>query len=269
MRRSGVDVRTAFRPASAACSRLALAALLLAACGISIDAEQARVCRLDPAGAQSRRGRSPSSACGKARRREACAIDYVAPASGPPGARALRHLPVRRRGAVAQQGGTRRTRHRGRPAVRRQPLSPEALLSRHPGGRGRRSRQPRRRRCGRDPAGASPTGCSRSWSACRGPRSTACSRSPIALVFGLSGRINLAFGELAAIGSAATVAGASIAACVTASSAPVLGLAAGLVAALFAGAIHSAVGGYFTIGRITARKPAAEPDRDRRAVARS
>ena len=70
-----------------------------------------------------------------------------------------------------------------------------------------------------------------------------------ALVFGLSGRINLAFGELAAIGSAATVAGASIV-MVSGASSPVLGLAAGLAAALFAGAMHSAVGGYFTIGRI-------------------
>lgn len=70
-----------------------------------------------------------------------------------------------------------------------------------------------------------------------------------ALVFGLSGRINLAFGELAAIGSAATVAGVALAIALGV-SAPVIGLAAGLLAALFAGAIHSAVGGYFTIGRI-------------------
>lgn len=75
-----------------------------------------------------------------------------------------------------------------------------------------------------------------------------------ALVFGLSGRINLAFGELAAIGSAATVAGASIVLGFGASS-PVLGLAAGLAASLFAGAIHSAVGGYFTIGRIVSASP--------------
>ena len=81
-----------------------------------------------------------------------------------------------------------------------------------------------------------------------------CSRWPIALVFGLSGRINLAFGELAAVGSAATVAGTSILLGYGISS-PVLGLAAGLAAALFAGAIHSAVGGYFTIGRITAESP--------------
>ena len=75
-----------------------------------------------------------------------------------------------------------------------------------------------------------------------------------ALVFGLSGRINLAFGELAAVGSAATVAGTSILLGHGISS-PVLGLAAGLAAALFAGAIHNAVGGYFTIGRITAESP--------------
>ncbi|WP_445500583.1 branched-chain amino acid ABC transporter permease [Microvirga sp. G4-2] len=71
-----------------------------------------------------------------------------------------------------------------------------------------------------------------------------------ALVFGLSGRVNLAFGELAAIGSAATVTGASL---VLASglNSPLLGIAIGFVGALFAGAMHSAVGGYFTISRIT------------------
>lgn len=71
------------------------------------------------------------------------------------------------------------------------------------------------------------------------------------LVFGLSGRINLAFGELAAVGSAATVAGASLV-LVSGGNSPVLGLVAGLVGALFAGAMHSAVGGHFTISRITA-----------------
>ncbi|MCB5176856.1 ABC transporter permease subunit [Microvirga lenta] len=70
-----------------------------------------------------------------------------------------------------------------------------------------------------------------------------------ALVFGLSGRINLAFGELAAVGAAGTVAGASLA-IVPGVTSPLLGLGAGLAAALFAGTIHSAVGGYFTIGRI-------------------
>lgn len=72
-----------------------------------------------------------------------------------------------------------------------------------------------------------------------------------ALIFGLSGRINLAFGELAAVGSAATIAGAAIVLAAGASS-PLLGLAAGLAAALFAGAIHCAVGGYFTIARVKA-----------------
>lgn len=72
------------------------------------------------------------------------------------------------------------------------------------------------------------------------------------LVFGLTGRINLAFGEIAAIGSAATIAAASILLGLG-SSAPVTGLAAGLVAAMFAGAIYNAVGGYFVIGRIRTR----------------
>ena len=75
-----------------------------------------------------------------------------------------------------------------------------------------------------------------------------------ALVFGLSGRINLAFGELAAVGAAGTIAGASIA-IVSGIASPLLGLGAGLVAALFAGAVHSAVGGHFTIGRIPSGQP--------------
>jgi branched-chain amino acid transport system permease protein len=70
-----------------------------------------------------------------------------------------------------------------------------------------------------------------------------------ALIFGLVGRINLAFGELAAVGSAATVAAAAgmIGLGVTS---PIVGLAAGLCAAIMAGALHSAVGGHFTIARI-------------------
>ncbi|WP_230531940.1 branched-chain amino acid ABC transporter permease [Microvirga roseola] len=70
-----------------------------------------------------------------------------------------------------------------------------------------------------------------------------------ALIFGLSGRINLAFGELAAVGAAASVTGISMA-LVAGATSPVFGLALGLGAALFAGAMHSAVGGYITIGRI-------------------
>jgi branched-chain amino acid transport system permease protein len=75
-----------------------------------------------------------------------------------------------------------------------------------------------------------------------------------ALVFGLVGRINLAFGELAAVGAAATVAGASLALAFGITS-PLLGLAAGLCGAVFAGALHSVVGGHFTIARIRSASP--------------
>ncbi|HEX2135098.1 MAG TPA: branched-chain amino acid ABC transporter permease [Microvirga sp.] len=73
-----------------------------------------------------------------------------------------------------------------------------------------------------------------------------------ALIFGLVGRINLAFGELAAVGSAATIAGAAIVSIGWGVTAPVAGLLAGLAAAGFAGAVHAAVGGHYTIARITA-----------------
>jgi branched-chain amino acid transport system permease protein len=73
-----------------------------------------------------------------------------------------------------------------------------------------------------------------------------------ALIFGLVGRINLAFGELAAVGSAATVSGAALV-LVSGASSPFLGLAAGLLCAAFAGALHSFVGGYFTLARVHAR----------------
>ncbi|MXQ11013.1 branched-chain amino acid ABC transporter permease [Microvirga makkahensis] len=75
-----------------------------------------------------------------------------------------------------------------------------------------------------------------------------------ALVFGLSGRINPAFGELAAAGSAATVAGAAIV-LVSGLNSPLAGICAGLAAAVFAGAMHGAVGGHFTISRIQAASP--------------
>jgi branched-chain amino acid transport system permease protein len=78
--------------------------------------------------------------------------------------------------------------------------------------------------------------------------------SAYALVFGLVGRINLAFGELAAVGAAATVAGAS-AALVIGLNAPLIGLGAGFVCALFAGALHSIVGGHFSIARIRSTSP--------------
>jgi branched-chain amino acid transport system permease protein len=70
-----------------------------------------------------------------------------------------------------------------------------------------------------------------------------------ALIFGLVGRINLAFGELAAIGSAATVSGAAILLASGVSN-PLAGLLVGLVCALASGALYGAVGGHFSIARI-------------------
>jgi branched-chain amino acid transport system permease protein len=75
-----------------------------------------------------------------------------------------------------------------------------------------------------------------------------------ALVFGLVGRINLAFGELAAVGATATVSGVALAASLG-SSAPFAGLGLGILCALFAGALYSAVGGHFTVARIPSRSP--------------
>jgi branched-chain amino acid transport system permease protein len=70
-----------------------------------------------------------------------------------------------------------------------------------------------------------------------------------ALVFGLVGRINLAFGELAAIGATATTLGAAVT--VTAGvAAPLAGLALGFACAAFASALHGAVSGHFTITAI-------------------
>jgi branched-chain amino acid transport system permease protein len=75
-----------------------------------------------------------------------------------------------------------------------------------------------------------------------------------ALVFGLVGRINLAFGELAAIGAAAAVSGVALASSLGC-SAPFAGLGLGLLCAVFAGALYSVVGGHFTVARITSRSP--------------
>ena len=74
-----------------------------------------------------------------------------------------------------------------------------------------------------------------------------------AMVFGLVGRINLAFGELAAVGSAATVAGVAVVSVAWEFASPLAALSAGLVAACFAGALHGAVGGHYTIARVNAR----------------
>lgn len=70
-----------------------------------------------------------------------------------------------------------------------------------------------------------------------------------ALLFGLVGRINLAFGELAAIGAAATVAGVA-GALALGIDAPLAGLGLGLLASGLAGALHGAVGGAFAIARV-------------------
>jgi branched-chain amino acid transport system permease protein len=66
-----------------------------------------------------------------------------------------------------------------------------------------------------------------------------------ALVYGLVGRLNLAFGELTAFGAAGLVTG--VAAATVSMVEPALGLALGLFAALFLSAIHGAVGGWFAI----------------------
>lgn len=80
--------------------------------------------------------------------------------------------------------------------------------------------------------------------------------SAYALVFGLVGRINLAFGELAAIGGAATVSGVALT-LAAGLAAPSLGLGLGLVCAMAASALHGVVGGYFTILRTDGRRPQA------------
>jgi branched-chain amino acid transport system permease protein len=70
-----------------------------------------------------------------------------------------------------------------------------------------------------------------------------------ALVFGLVGRINLAFGELTAVGAAGTVIG--VAAFLSGElTAPLPGLAIGLLCAIFAAGYYGAVGGHYTIARI-------------------
>ena len=73
--------------------------------------------------------------------------------------------------------------------------------------------------------------------------------SAYALVFGLVGRINLAFGELAAVGSAATVAGVAAALALGAKT-PLAGLALGLLLSIAASALHGAVGGHFAVARV-------------------
>jgi branched-chain amino acid transport system permease protein len=70
-----------------------------------------------------------------------------------------------------------------------------------------------------------------------------------ALVFGLVGRFNLAFGELAALGAAATAIGVALVLSIG-QAAPLPALLFGAACAMVASAMHSAVGGYWTIARI-------------------
>lgn len=77
-----------------------------------------------------------------------------------------------------------------------------------------------------------------------------------ALVYGLLGRINLAFGEIAAIAAAAL--GLTMAAlAATFDAAPLMALPLGLAAAVAAGAIHAAVAGHVTLMRLRAAHPQA------------
>jgi branched-chain amino acid transport system permease protein len=80
--------------------------------------------------------------------------------------------------------------------------------------------------------------------------------SAYALVFGLVRRINLAFGELVAVGSIASIAGAALGT-VGMDWSVAGGIVAGLSAALFAGSLHGAVGGWLTIGAV--RGPSPQP----------
>lgn len=70
-----------------------------------------------------------------------------------------------------------------------------------------------------------------------------------ALVFGLVGRFNLAFGELAAIGAAATAIGVGLVLS-AGGAAPLPALLFGALCAMAASAAHGAVGGYWTVARI-------------------
>ncbi|MFC7400153.1 branched-chain amino acid ABC transporter permease [Chelatococcus sp. GCM10030263] len=70
-----------------------------------------------------------------------------------------------------------------------------------------------------------------------------------ALVFGLIGRINLAFGEFAVLGGVATAAGVGLALSGGA-SAPIIGIGVGLILALASSALHGLVLGRLTIAPI-------------------
>ena len=130
------------------------------------------------------------------------------------------------------------------------------------------------------PARASaPPGCSR----CRVPSPTGCSRcsaglprtaiyallaAAYALVFGLVGRINLAFGELAALGAAATAVGVALLLSLGAGGAPRRACCSGRLRGVRRRAPRRR---RRPLDHRADRRPqrAAEPDRDRRAVARA
>lgn len=73
-----------------------------------------------------------------------------------------------------------------------------------------------------------------------------------ALVFGLAGRINLAFGELAAVGAAGTATTIALSLAAPALP-PLLAMVFGLVAAMAAAALYGGVGGYLTIMAVRGR----------------
>lgn len=69
-----------------------------------------------------------------------------------------------------------------------------------------------------------------------------------ALVFGLCGRLNLAFGEIAAVGAAATATAVALA--WTGGGEPMVGLAFGTACAVGTAALHNLVGGHLAIAAI-------------------
>ena len=191
---------------------------------------------------------------------------------GPAGARALRHLPLRRRGAVGEQGRSRRARHRGRAGRRRRPSisssasiidSPEGVAG-DPG--------PGERAAGliEVPRPARLRAAADALRACRGPRSTACSPPPMPSSSGWSAASTSPSASSPRSAPPRPPSG-SRSLLRLGEAAPLPGLLFGAWSArVFAGAIHGAVGGYCDHRRGSAAA-AAQPslDRDRRAVARA
>ena len=141
---------------------------------------------------------------------------------------ALGAVPLRGLRARSRQGRARRGRDGERARGRLDALPAQALLHRIARRRGRRPRPGRPRR--KPSRGPAPAAYALQQILVGLPRTAiyALLASAYALVFGLVGRINLAFGELAAIGAAATVAGVAIALALGATT-PLAGLALGLL----------------------------------------